>query len=68
MQADLNWLTDSTVFQVNRLDARSDHVCYASAEEAERYLVDMLNLDDARYGMEGRVCVVLRNGEPLARN
>ena len=34
MQADLNWLTDSTVFQVNRLDARSDHVCYASAEEA----------------------------------
>ena len=30
MQADLNWLTDSTVFQVNRLDAHSDHVCYAS--------------------------------------
>ena len=28
MQADLNWLTDPTVFQVNRLDAHSDHVCY----------------------------------------
>ncbi len=34
MQADLNWLTDPAVFQVNRLDAHSDHVCYASEEEA----------------------------------
>ena len=36
MEANLNWLTDPAVFQVNRLDAHSDHVCYASAEEAER--------------------------------
>ena len=36
MQASLNWLTDPTVFQVNRLDAHSDHVCYASEEEAAR--------------------------------
>ncbi|MCI9156129.1 MAG: beta-galactosidase [Lawsonibacter sp.] len=36
MQPDLNWLTDPTVFRVNRLDAHSDHVCYASPEEAER--------------------------------
>ena len=36
MQADLNWLTDPTVFQVNRLDAHSDHVCYASPEELAR--------------------------------
>lgn len=36
MQANLNWLTDPTVFRVNRLDAHSDHVCYASAEEAAR--------------------------------
>ena len=36
MQAELQWLTDPTVFQVNRLDAHSDHVCYASAEEAAR--------------------------------
>lgn len=35
MPADLNWLADPTVFQVNRLDAHSDHVCYASQEEAE---------------------------------
>jgi len=33
MQAQLKWLSDPTVFQVNRLDAHSDHVCYASAEE-----------------------------------
>ncbi|USF27015.1 Beta-galactosidase [Firmicutes bacterium ASF500] len=33
MKADLNWLTDPTVFRVNRLDAHSDHVCYESPEE-----------------------------------
>ena len=32
----LSYLGNPTVFQVNRLDAHSDHVCYASAEEAER--------------------------------
>ena len=31
---DLRWLTDPTVFAVNRLDAHSDHVCYRTAEEA----------------------------------
>ncbi|MCI8565943.1 MAG: beta-galactosidase [Lachnospiraceae bacterium] len=36
MNADLNWLTDPTIFQVNRLAAHSDHVCYASAEECEQ--------------------------------
>ena len=36
MRADLNWLTDPAVFQVNRLDAHSDHICYASAEELAR--------------------------------
>ncbi len=36
MQADLTWLTDPSVFRVNRLDACSDHVCYASPEEAEQ--------------------------------
>lgn len=33
MQAELQWLTDPAVFQVNRLDAHSDHVCYASRQE-----------------------------------
>ena len=34
MQAKQNWLADPAVFQVNRLDAHSDHICYASAQEA----------------------------------
>ena len=34
MRANLNWLPDPTVFRVNRLDAHSDHVTYASPEEA----------------------------------
>ena len=33
MHADLNWLTDPTVFQHGRLNAHSDHICYASMEE-----------------------------------
>ena len=33
MQAELQWLTDPSVFRVNRLDAHSDHVCYASMQE-----------------------------------
>lgn len=33
--ADLNWLADPTVFRVNRLDAHSDHITYASVEEAD---------------------------------
>ena len=36
MQAERNWLTDPAVFQVNRLDAHSDHVCYASRQEANQ--------------------------------
>ena len=34
MQANINWLADPTVFQVNRLDAHSDHICFPSLEEA----------------------------------
>jgi len=36
MRTELSWLTDPTVFRVNRLDAHSDHVCYASAGEPAR--------------------------------
>ena len=36
MQAELKWLTDPTVFRVGRLDAHSDHVCYASPGEMAR--------------------------------
>ena len=33
MIPDMKWLEDPTVFRVNRLDAHSDHICYAEAEE-----------------------------------
>ena len=32
----LQWLEDPTVFQVNRLNAHSDHTCYVTEEEALR--------------------------------
>lgn len=32
MQADLSWLADPEIYQVNRLDAHSDHVCYAQSD------------------------------------
>ena len=35
MDANLTWLSDSEVFRVNRLDAHSDHVCYADRRELE---------------------------------
>lgn len=35
MVPNLNWLEDPTVFQVNRLSAHSDHVCYASRQELD---------------------------------
>ena len=34
MMPDIHWLEDPTVFRVNRLDAHSDHVTYASEAEA----------------------------------
>lgn len=33
MIPDIKWLEDPTVFRVNRLDAHSDHVCYAAPGE-----------------------------------
>ena len=35
MKADIKWLDDPEVFQVNRENAHSDHVVYASRQEAE---------------------------------
>lgn len=34
MTPELNWLSDPTVFAMNRLDAHSDHVCYRTVQEA----------------------------------
>ena len=36
MKPTLQWLTDPTVFQVNRLAAHSDHVCFAPGEDLTR--------------------------------
>ena len=41
MTPELNWLTDPTVFAVNRLDAHSDHVCYKTEAEAETGLTSL---------------------------
>lgn len=35
-RADINWLSDPTVYRVNRLDAHSDHRYYRAMEDAER--------------------------------
>lgn len=50
MQASLNWLTDPTVFRVNRLDAHSDHVCYASAEELAQGKTSLRQSLDGQWG------------------
>lgn len=41
MTPELNWLTDPTVFAVNRLDAHSDHVYYKTEAEAETGLTSL---------------------------
>ena len=43
MLPDIKWLEDSTVFRVNRLDAHSDHICYAAPEEKESSLRQSLD-------------------------
>ena len=49
MQAELKWLTDPAVFRVNRLDAHSDHVCYASAEEMAQGTSSLYQSLDGRW-------------------
>ena len=48
MTPDLKWLTDPTVFAVNRLDAHSDHVCYRSEAELR------LGCSSLRQSLDGR--------------
>ena len=43
MLPDLNWLENPEIFRVNRLDAHSDHICYAAPEEAESSLRQSLD-------------------------
>ena len=47
MTPELKWLTDPTVFAVNRLDAHSDHVCYRSEE------VIRLGVSSLRQSLDG---------------
>ena len=49
MTPELRWLSDPTVFAVNRLDAHSDHLCCRTLDEAERGLTSLRqSLDGAR--------------------
>ncbi|MCM1299876.1 MAG: beta-galactosidase [Firmicutes bacterium] len=38
---DLGWLEDPEIFRVNRLDAHSDHICYANEREAEEKITSL---------------------------
>ena len=41
MTPELRWLSDPTVFAVNRLDAHSDHLCCRTLDEAESGLTSV---------------------------
>ena len=41
MTPELRWLSDPTVFAVNRLDAHSDHLCCRTLDEAESGLTSL---------------------------
>ena len=43
MLPDIHWLEDPTIFRVNRLDAHSAHITYASASETESSLRQTLD-------------------------
>ena len=43
MLPDIHWLENPEIFRVNRLDAHSDHICFASPEEQESSLRQSLD-------------------------
>ena len=45
MTANLNWLSDPAIFCVNRLDAHSDHISYASFSSLKGLYYDFHGLD-----------------------
>ena len=49
MIPDLKWLEDPTVFRINRLDAHSDHVCYASVEEMVNHATSLRQCLDGQW-------------------
>ena len=58
MNANLNWLTDPTVFRVNRLDAHSDHICFANPEEMAQGKTSL------RQSLDGQWSKCGQNGHP----
>ncbi len=60
MKAELSWLTDPTVFRVGRLDAHSDHVCYATAQEAEAGESSLRQSLDGRWRFAWSPCPAAR--------
>lgn len=51
MTPELRWLSDPTVFAVNRLDAHSDHLCCRTLDEAESGLTSL------RQSLDGRMAL-----------
>ena len=56
MQANIQWLADPTVFQVNRLDAHSDHVCYVSEAEAASGVTSLRQSLDGQWKFHWSKC------------
>ena len=60
MTANINWLTDPTVFAVNRLDAHSDHVSYASSWEIAQEKTSLRQSLDGTWGFAWSKCPAVR--------
>lgn len=60
MRANLNWLSDPTIFRINRLDAHSDHVSYASLQEAEQQCSSLRQSLDGQWSFVWSSCPAQR--------
>ena len=56
MRANLNWLSDPTVYRVNRLDAHSDHVAYASLQEVKEAKTSLRQSLDGQWTFRWSSC------------
>ena len=56
MTANLNWLSDPTVFRVNRLDAHSDHITYASFPEMQTGISSLRQSLDGQWAFCWSLC------------
>ena len=60
MDANLQWLTAPEVFRVNRLDAHSDHICYANQNELVRGETSLRQSLDGEWGFAWSINPVAR--------